>query len=227
MTGTLAFVGGAEFGPDCTFDADLFARGSSVAVLPMAQAYERPGDAVAAASEHLGAIGVEVVPLPATTRADACDPAVIGLLASAAGVYVPGGSPMHLRSALLGTPLLEAVVARWREGATVAVAAESAAVVCSHMVDLRGGAFTVGLGLVTTMTIVPRWNRWSHDKLHRTISLAPADLAVVGIDEATALVRAGDGRWTRAGAGGVHVYRAGAEVGFDALPSALNPEAGL
>ena len=91
---------------------------------------------------------------------------------------------MHLRSVLKDTPLLDAIVGAWRQGRRCSPSAEGAAVLCSHMVDSRGGAFTVGLDLITTMTVIPRYNQWSPEKWHRTLQLAPDGLAVVGIDEA-------------------------------------------
>ena len=69
------------------------------------------------------------------------------------------------------------------------------------MVDPRGGAFTLGLGLVENMTIVPHHDNWSEDKAHRTLQLAPKGLIVVGVDERTALVRDPDGGWRAEGAG--------------------------
>lgn len=226
MSGTLALIGGAEFGVETGHHRPLFPPGTTLDVLPSAAAYEDPAGMVAAATEHFAAIDVTVRELGAMTRADASDPALVSAARDAEALYVTGGSPMHLRSVLKDTPLLDALVEAWERGATVALAAESCSVACSHMVDLRGGAFTVGLGLITSMTVIPRFDRWSPDKRHRTIGLAAPDLVVAGIDESTALVRSSDGRWSVSGTGQVHVFRGGSPLSLDDLPPALNPDAG-
>jgi cyanophycinase len=91
-------------------------------------------------------------------------------------------------------------------------------VLTDPMVDPRGGAFTVGLGLVSQLAIVANHDSWSPEKAHRTLELAPAGLPVVGIDERTAVIRAKDGGWRSAGAGGVTVFVDGRESSLDALP---------
>jgi cyanophycinase len=223
MNGTLALVGGREWTDGCTFDADLVAGTSKVLVLPSALAYENPAEAIARATAWFGALGVGVRVLEVYRRADALEPAPAELAAAARVIYVSGGSPMHLRSVLKDTPLLDAMVGAWRAGATVAAAGEGASVLCSHMVDSRGGAYTVGLDLVTTMTVVPRYNLWSPDKWHRTVGLARPGLVIVGVDEATALLHDPDGTWRVEGAGGVHVFVDGHRADLSALPTTLNP----
>ena len=68
-----------------------------------------------------------------------------------------------------------------------------ATVLCDPVVDPRGGAFTLGLGLVRQMAVVPRADTWSEDKLHRTLQLTPAGVPLVEVDERTALLRDADG----------------------------------
>ena len=56
------------------------------------------------------------------------------------------------------------------------------------MTDLRGGAFTLGLGLARPMAVVPAREAWSHDRLHRTLGLGRA-FPVVTLPTGAAVVR--------------------------------------
>ena len=83
----------------------------------------------------------------------------------------------------------------------------------------RYALYTVGLGLVPGLAVIPRANQWSPEKIHRTVELAPPELPVATLPEATALIRSGDGTWRTEGVGEVVVHRGGAVVGLDALPA--------
>ena len=211
MTGVLALVGGGEWTPGCTFDEELISSSGAdeVAVLPTGSAYENPARLVEQANDWFGQLGVRVTPVPVLTRRDALDADHAAVLASARFIYVAGTSAMHLRSVLKDTPVLEAVLAAWAGGAVLAGTNAGADVLCDPMVDSRGGAFTVGLGLVTNLAAIPRFDEWSPDKVRRTVELAPARVRLVGIPRRTALLRGADGSWTAQGAGEVAVYVAG------------------
>ncbi len=221
-TGSLALVGGAAFGDTHEHHRGPLAGASKVTLLPTAMAYEDPGSLIDEARSHFATLGIGMEVLPVYSRSDANDPGLVSGLADAEVLYVTGGSPMHLRSVLLESSLLELALQRWEDGMTAIAAGESASVLCNHMVDHRGGAFTVGLGLITTFTVIARFDRWSSDKRHRTVGLAPANLPVVGIDEATSLVRDPAGTWSTDGSGGVHVFHGGVPVDFSEIPAALN-----
>lgn len=219
--GPLALVGGLPFTDGCAFDADLLAASGDdeVLVLPTAAAYEHPQREVEAAEVHFAPFGGRVVGLDLLTRRNAVDPDLIARVRAARFLYLVGGSPMHLRSVIKDSPVWDALVAAWQDGAVVAAASGAARVLCDPMVDPRGGAFTVGLGLLPDLAVIPHHNDWSEDKAHRTLLLAPANLLVVGIDDATALIRDPDGTWRVEGTGGVAVFRARDEVGLEALPT--------
>jgi cyanophycinase len=224
VNGPLALVGGGAWTAGCDFDRDLLAAAGAdeVAVLPTAAAYEHPDHTVAAATEWFATLGAGVRPVMAVDRAGAHDGAHVAAVRAARFVYLADGSPMHLRSVLLHTPLWDALVAAWNEGAVVAGTAAGAMVLCDPMVDPRGGAYTVGLGLVGELGLVPRADTWSDDKLHRTRQLAPAGVPVAMVDERTALIRdrgtTGTGAWRAQGAGKVSVWIDGHEADLAALP---------
>lgn len=220
MSGHLALIGGAEWGPDCVFDAGLLAAsgGSEVLVLPTAAAYEHPARAVATAARHFEALGGSARGLMVLRRADADDPAHEEEVRRARFIYLSGGSPMHLRSVLKDSRVWDALVAAWHDGAVVAASSAGARVLCDPMVDPRGGAFTLGLGLLAQVAIIPHHDTWSPEKARRTIHLAPPRLPVVAIDEQTALIRSPDGAWRVEGRGQVVVFVGGEEAGLEALP---------
>ena len=66
-------------------------------------------------------------------------------------------------------------------------------VLTDPMVDPRGGALTLGLGLVDSVTVVPHFGDEHDDahgqKLERTVAMAPAGLPVVALPARTALIR--------------------------------------
>ena len=219
MTGTLALVGGEEFGDGCSFDRVLLdASGANeVAIVPAGAAFERPEHVVERARKWFDSLGAKVLEIPVLTRGDGLVAENIAAVRSARFVYLVGGSPMHLRSVLKDSPFYEAILEMHEAGGVLAGSGAGADVLCDPMVDPRGGAFTVGLGLVPGISVIPRVNTWSHDKVHRTMELAPAGVAVAGIPEATALIR-DDAGWRVDGVGEVVVYRDGKLADLSALP---------
>jgi cyanophycinase len=220
MTGTLALVGGAEWRPGCDFDHDLLAvsGGTEVVVLATAAAYEHPERSVEAAERWFADLGATVRALPVLTRPDALRDGNADAMSDARFIYLADGSSMHLRSVLKDSPVWDALVAAWEAGAVLAGSGSGGMVLCDPMVDPRGGALTLGLGAITQMAVMPHHDTWSEDKAKRTLKIAPKGMPVVGIDERTALVRAGDGAWRATGAGQVTVYVDGAPASLDALP---------
>lgn len=220
MTGPLALVGGLPWTEGCTFDQDLLdiSGADEVVVIPAGAAYENPAALVARAVSWFGALGVRVNEVPVLTRRDAFDGDLAQVVRASRFVYLPGTSPMHLRSVLKDTPLFDAMAAAWQDGGVLAGSGAGTDVLCDPMVDSRGGAFTVGLGVVPGMAAIPRANTWSPEKIHRTVELAQAGIPVVTIPEATALIWQADTGWVSSGVGECTVYRDGVIESIAVLP---------
>jgi cyanophycinase len=225
-SGTLALVGGGEWRDGCSFDAGFLAASGSdqVLVLPTAAAYERPERLVAEAGEWFGPLGGRVEGLMVLSRADAEDAGAAAVLRRARFIYLSGGSPMHLRSVLKNSKVWEALLGAFGDGAVVVGSSGAAMALTDPMVDARGGGLTIGLGLVSGISVVPHFGDTHEDghgeKLHRSVLLAPAGTPVAGIPERTALIRDPHGGWRTEGAGQVAVFLDGARAGagLAALP---------
>lgn len=219
MSGPLALAGDQPLHADCTHETELLALAGSpeVLVLPTAAAYEAPKLVAEAAARRFGDLGAEVRTEMVLQRSDAEEESRAAAVRAARFIYLLGDSPMHLRSVLKGTAVWSAIVEAWDGGATLLAAGGSAMALSDPMVDPRGGAFTVGLGLVGQMAVVAQ-SSWSPDQARRTIVLAPKGIPVVGVDGHAALVRSSEGTWRRAGSGEVVVYADGAETDLSVLP---------
>jgi cyanophycinase len=219
MTGIVAFVGGGEFEQTEALDRDLlgWTGASEVLVVPTADAFERPQRAVERAVSWFAGLGVAARGLDLLRRPDASSPGVLEALRASRLTYLVGDSPMHLRSVLKDTPAWAALAAAAGTDDRAVVAAGPAAMaMCDPMTDPRGGAFTLGLGLVRPLAVVPGADAWSHDRLHRTLKLAGA-FPVVTLATGAALVSR-DGAWSCRG--DVTIHARGALADVDVLPPA-------
>ena len=217
--GPLALVGGGEWTEGCTFDETLWKESgqSEVLVLPTAAAYEHPQRAVETAQRWFAGFGATATGLMILSRRDALDDDYARRLKAARFIYLSGGSPMHLRSVLKDTLAWDAIVEAWHHGAVLAGSSAGAMVMGDAMVDPRGGALTLGLGLISRVAVMPHYDAWSEEKAHRTVQLATGHLRIAAIDEHTALIRAADATWSVAGAGQVTVFVDAAPASLDAL----------
>jgi cyanophycinase len=203
MNGILALQGGGPFVANDDLDRRLIAAAGAtrVIMLPTADAYEHPELLVAAAMAWGERLDVEVEALMVMRRGEAMEDGVVGVIRGARAVYLVGDQPLHLRSVLKGTPLWDAIVQVQASGGLVAATGGSAAAMCDPMVDPRGGAFTLGLGLIDGLALVTEAETWSTDRLHRTLKLA--NTPVVELPSGSALVHTAEG-WERVGEMTVH-----------------------
>jgi cyanophycinase len=227
--GLLALVGGDEWTDGCTFDRTLLdaSGGTEVLVLPTAAAYQHPERVVLAAAEWFGSLGATVEGLMVVDRDSAEDPGMAAVVGQARFIYLADGSPLHLRAVLKRSATWAALRQAWEGGAVIAGAGAGGMVLTDPMVDPRGGALTLGLGLVEQLAVVPHFGDEHDDahgqKLERTVAMAPAALPVVALPARTALLRAPDGSWRCEGEGTPVVFLGGARTdGLGALAAAAS-----
>jgi cyanophycinase len=207
-SGPFVLFGGGEWGGACRdLDAELLAASSAkeVLVLPTAAAFERPERVGAAATAWFDALGARTTVLDVLQRSDAEDARIAELVRKARYLHVSDGSPLHLRSVLKDSALFEAMLAAWAGGAVLSASGAGATLLCDPMVDPRGGAYTVGLGVVKNLAVFPYHGTAADHLRERSIELLPRSATLVGVDEDTALVLEG-GKWRVAGGGTVTVY---------------------
>jgi len=210
--GALALVGGGEWTLPCRpLDTRLLelAGTDEVLVVPTAAAFEHPDRVVEQASEWFRELGAKVTGLRVLNRRDAEEHANVAAVKAARFVYLADGSPLHLRSVLKGSALYDAIVHIYEAGAVIAASGAGATVLSDPMVDPRGGAYTVGLGLASGLAVFPYHGTAADHLRERSIELLPQDAVLVGVDEQTALVRERGDEWEVVGAGAITVYRRG------------------
>ena len=198
MTQYVVLQGGGPFTANDEFDAQILsAHPGYVAVLPTAEAFENPDDLVQRSVAWAKRLGVTTKLCAVYSRADAREESFATLIEQAAVVYVVGDSPIHLRSTLKDTVVFDALAAH----SCVVATAGSAAAMCDPMVDPRGGAFALGLGLVRGVAAITESEKWPDERLQRSLSLA--NTSVAEIPTGAALIY-DNGTWSTHGAVVLH-----------------------
>lgn len=201
--GILALMGGGDGHPDLYGRMAEVSGAKEVLVLPAAAAFEHPQRAVERVASTVDPLGLKVRELMVLRRAEADEEANVAAVRGARLVVICDGSPMHLRSVLKGSKLWDALADAHAGGAGVAADGAGAMVLCDPMVDPRGGAYTVGLGLVQNLTAFAHHDTAPAHLWERSVDLRPLTTVLAGIDEQTALVREPDGVWGVQGVGSV------------------------
>jgi cyanophycinase len=198
MTQLVVLQGGGPFTANDEFDAQILsAHPGYVAILPTAEAFENPDDLVQSSVAWAKRLGITTKLCAVYSRADAREESFATIISQAAVVYVVGDSPIHLRSTLKDTVVFDAIAAH----SCVVATAGSAAAMCDPMVDPRGGAFALGLGLVSGVAAITESEKWPDERLQRTLSLA--NTSVAEIPTGAALMYQ-DGTWSTHGAVVLH-----------------------
>lgn len=213
MTGTVCLQGGGEFSAACRdMDGDLL-RDVEGPVVVSALA-GTPGRDYRTATQngvtHLRGLGLREVVAAPDVR-DEPD-AAVEVLAAAAAIVLPGGSPSRLLAGLRDTPLADLVVGLLARGGVVMGASAGAMVLCPWTVlpdrsGPEGYAVAAGLAAVPGLSVVPHWTGASSrgDWLR---ALEASGTVVLGLPEESGVV-VRDGIVTAVGTTGTTVVRTG------------------
>ena len=197
--GTVIVIGGAE---DKVRDRVILSRfvalaggpDATIAVISTASSLgAEAGERYRAVFEELGAAHVR--PVHVMTRPQANDDSVALAVRDASGVFLTGGNQLRLSSAIGGTRLAEAVLARFRAGAVVAGTSAGASAMSSHMIAFGASGATpkqrmaqiaAGLGLLPGVIVDQHFQQ--RNRLGRLLSLIAQNpnLLGMGVDEDTA-----------------------------------------
>ena len=127
-------------------------------------------------------------------------------------VYLSGGKPGHLRRTLDGTRAGGALWAAHQRGAVIAGCSAGAMVLAARQPEFRRGMlpwplrWKDGLALVDAVAILPHYDAWPEVVVALMALQAPRHVAVLGIDEDTAVIGR-DGAWQVHGRARVTVWR--------------------
>jgi cyanophycinase len=219
MPGPVALVGAGEFTPAMAeVDRALLAATGiarpRVVVVPTASwpdgetVFHRWG---AMGQAHFEALGAEVEQILVRDRAEADDPACAQAAGEADLVYFSGGKPDHLREVLDGSALWAAVRSAHDRGAVLAGCSAGAMILGGKQVEFRRRValpvhWVTALGVLPGIAVIPHYDRFP-ETLSAVFALrAPKGIAVLGIDEDTAVVER-DGVYEVQGRAGVTIWR--------------------
>jgi cyanophycinase len=215
--GVLGLTGGGEFHPGNEPQDELLAASvpaaASAYVVATAAARSRPEMAVRQARTWFRQFGLDLEELAVYTRTQARDAAVVAAAAQAGFFYLAGGDPGLIASLLRGTPVGNAMIAAWRDGAVLAGSSAGAMALCEHVLVRR--AFpghterrpVPGLTVVPDAAVLPHHDTFGERWFPSARSALP-EATLIGIDERTCAVWQ-EGTWRCLGSGVVTVYASG------------------
>lgn len=193
-----------------------------VALIPTASGLEpgQPARWNAMGQTHFQGLGALPTPISLITREDASQPDLVATLAQQTFFYFSGGSPDYLIETLNGTPAWHTMLDRAAQGAALAGCSAGAMMLggCALSVrSLRNGEpprWRSGLAVVPNVAVLPHYDRMrlfvSDRVFDIVLASVPPDVALLGIDEDTALVRLpGVRHWQVFGRQTVSVTQAG------------------
>lgn len=222
--GPLALVGGDELKPGNEPHDEVLVRaaGHGPAFVLATAAREHPEVAVSNAVAWFGTLGLAVTELAVGRKTDATSAENSERARSGRFFYLVGGDPGRVPKILAGTPLWDAIVAAWRDGAALAGSSAGAmalgdwTLVRARMPGDERRRYLPALGLVPRVAVIPHFDTFGHRWVASALSAAERpDVVLPGVDERSAAVWHG-GTWHALGDGGVTMITAAGQRRFDA-----------
>lgn len=185
-----------------------------IAIIPTASRLRDTGAAYERLFCRLGAVSARS--LTFREHDDALRPERADAIRDATGIFMTGGNQSRLTQALLDTPAWEALLAASARGTVVAGTSAGAAVMSATMIASgetglmpRRGMVTLARGFGLTSRVLIDQHFGQRQRLGRLITALSRGVAPVGIgiDEDTAAVFDGRGRFRVVGSGAVTVVR--------------------
>jgi len=160
--------------------------------------------------------GLDLVELAVYTKTTAHDAKLAESAAGAGFCYLPGGDPGLVASVLRDSPVGNAIVTAWRNGAALAGSSAGAMALCADtLVRQSFPSHTQrrarpGLDVVPDAAVLPHHDTFGA-RWYPSARAALPDAVLIGIDERTCALWK-SGTWRCMGAGGVTVYVPGKEA---------------
>jgi cyanophycinase len=212
--GPLALVGGDELHPGNEEQDRVLveaAAGGSAFVLATAAGRQRPELAVRHAVDWFGSLGLTIEELPATKRSHVTSKQNAERARAGRFFYLVGGDPGLVPKTLAGSPVWDAILAAWRDGAALAGSSAGAmamgewTLVRDRMPGDDRRRYLPALGLVPNVAVLPHFETFGHRWVESAASASPHDgVVLLGIDERSAALWQ-NGEWRAYGPGAVTV----------------------
>lgn len=208
---TIVLAGGNEFRKDCIpMDRELLKAIANptprVVVVPTAAARENPSLAAAHGVRYFESLGAVATTANVIDRASANDPLRVDAMREADAIYFVGGNPWYLLETLRDSLLVATIRTLFEGGRVIAGSSAGAMALAERMVTNDWSGWIPSVGLATGVGVLPHHDRAETTRVRRLRDAADRGMTILGIDEATACIGAGNGTWRVAGAGGVTVY---------------------
>ena len=193
MPGPIGLMGGLEhYEPTLPIDRRMLDEvgvfAPEVVILPLASFKGQADAAGALAQAHWASLGARArVLIPGSGN----DRIALAMIGEADVIVLPGGVPNRLMVALYGTPLLEAIIARWEAGAGVTGSSAGAIDLFERRLNLYPPdpfRLIPGFGLLHGFVVAPHFDRLRVRRWFSPFLKRMDGLAVLGIDESTGLV---------------------------------------